>query len=215
MGMADALITRLSGIRDIVVRPMSSVRKYSELKADVLAAGRELGVESVLEGSLQRQGNRVRVTDFQIYLQSKPDARLTLQGHADPRGSAEYNQALSERRVERTKRFLVELGVPAANIQTEAFGKQKNLSAAEVKAAVERNPELSPEDRRRVLNNMRTIILASNRRVDITLSSAGQTSQESVRQYPFNAADSLTLLKEEKTKKTRPFRRKAKPKAQQ
>jgi TolB-like protein/Tfp pilus assembly protein PilF len=62
MGMADTLITRLSGIRDIVVRPMSSVRKYSELKQDVLAAGRELGVESVLEGSLQRRGKRVRVT---------------------------------------------------------------------------------------------------------------------------------------------------------
>jgi hypothetical protein len=41
---------------------------------------------------------------------------------------------------------------------------------------------------------MRTIILASNRRVDITLSGAGQASQESVREYPFNAADSLTLL---------------------
>lgn len=62
MGMADTLIARLSGIRDIVVRPMSSVRKYADLKQDVLAAGRELEVESVLEGSLQRQGNRVRVT---------------------------------------------------------------------------------------------------------------------------------------------------------
>ncbi len=140
---------------------------------------------------------------------------MTLQGHADPRGSAEYNQALSERRVERTKRFLVELGVPAANIQTEAFGKQQNLTDTQVKDAVERNPELSAEDRRRVLNNMRTIILASNRRVDITLSIAGQASQESVRQYPFNAADSLTLLKEEKTSKTRPSRKKAKPKAKQ
>jgi TolB-like protein/DNA-binding SARP family transcriptional activator len=62
MGMADTLIARLSGIRDLVVRPMSSVRKYADLKLDVLAAGRELGVESVLEGSLQRQANRVRVT---------------------------------------------------------------------------------------------------------------------------------------------------------
>jgi len=119
---------------------------------------------------------------------------LTLEGHADPRGSVEYNQALSERRVDRTKRFLVELGVPGANIQTKAFGKQQNLTDAEVKDAVERNPELSTEDRQRVLNNMRTIILASNRRVDITLSGAGQASQESVREYPFNAADSLTLL---------------------
>ena len=62
MGMADTLITRLSGIRDLLVRPMSSVRKYADLQLDALAAGRELGVESVLEGSLQRQSDRVRVT---------------------------------------------------------------------------------------------------------------------------------------------------------
>jgi DNA-binding winged helix-turn-helix (wHTH) protein len=62
MGMADTLITRLSGIRDLVVRPMSAVRKYADLNLDALAAGRELGVQSVLEGSLQRQADRVRVT---------------------------------------------------------------------------------------------------------------------------------------------------------
>jgi TolB-like protein/Tfp pilus assembly protein PilF len=62
MGMADTLIGKLSGIRNIVVRPMSSVRKYADLNCDVLVAGRELGVESLLEGSLQRQANRVRVT---------------------------------------------------------------------------------------------------------------------------------------------------------
>ena len=153
--------------------------------------------------------------DFLIYLQVKPDARLTLKGHADPRGSVEYNQALSERRVDRVKGFLVGLSVPAANIQTEAFGKQENLTDSQVRAAVERNPELSPEDRQRVLNNMRTIILASNRRVDITLSNIGQVSQQSVREYPFNAADSLTLLQEEGTRKTaRPAaRKKARPKA--
>ncbi len=155
-------------------------------------------------------------TDFLTYLQSKPDARLTLEGHADPRGSVEYNQALSERRVDRVRRFLIEKGVPAANLQTKAFGEQENLTDRQVKDAVERNPELSPEDRQRVLNNMRTIILASNRRADITLSNAGQSSQQSVREYPFNAADSLSLLQEEGTKKTtRPAaRRKAKPKAQ-
>ena len=155
--------------------------------------------------------------DFLIYLQAKPDARLTLEGHADPRGSVEYNQALSERRVDRVKRFLLALNVPAANIQTQAFGQQQNLSDKQVRSAVEHNPELSPEDRQRVLRNMRTIILASNRRVDITLSNAGQAPQESAREFPFNAADSLTLLQEEGTKKTsRPAaKRKAKPKAQQ
>jgi outer membrane protein OmpA-like peptidoglycan-associated protein len=155
--------------------------------------------------------------DFRTYLEAKPDAHLTLEGHADPRGSVEYNQGLSERRVDRVKRFLVEQGVPGANIQTKAFGEQKNLTDAQVKSAVERNPELSSEDRQRVLKNMRTIILASNRRVDITLSNPGQAVQESVREYPFNAADSLTLLKEEGTRKpARPAaKKKVKPKAQQ
>jgi outer membrane protein OmpA-like peptidoglycan-associated protein len=132
--------------------------------------------------------------DFKIYLQSKPNALLTLESHADPRGSVNYNQGLSQRRADRARRALIELGVPDANIQTQAFGKQQNLTDAEVKNAVERNPELSNADRQKVLNNMKTIILASNRRVDITLSNAGQSSQESIRQYPFNAEDSLTLL---------------------
>jgi len=140
-------------------------------------------------------------SDFLLYLQVKPDARLTLEGHADPRGSVQYNQALSQRRVERVKGFLSDLGVPAANIQTEGFGKQENLTDKQVKDAVERNPELSSEDRRKVLDHMRTIILASNRRVDITLSNWGQASQNSVREFPFNAADSLTLIQEEGTKK--------------
>ena len=48
--------------------------------------------------------------DFKSYLEFKPDAHLILTGHADARGSADYNKALSERRVARTKQFLVEKG---------------------------------------------------------------------------------------------------------
>ncbi len=132
--------------------------------------------------------------DFHTYLQTKPDARLTLAGHADPRGTEEYNQALSQRRVDRTRQYLVAQGIPDANIDTKAEGEDQNLTDAQVKEAVERNPELSQQERQSVLNNMEKILLASNRRVDITLSNTGQTPQDSVRQYPFNAADSLTLL---------------------
>jgi len=62
MGMADTLIARLSSIRDIIVRPLSSVRKYADLHQDALLAGRELGVQSVLQGSLQHRANKIRVT---------------------------------------------------------------------------------------------------------------------------------------------------------
>jgi TolB-like protein len=69
MGIADALITRLSNISRLAVRSISSVRKYAELEQGAVAAGRELKVESVLEGSIQRLGERLRVT-----------ARLILEG---------------------------------------------------------------------------------------------------------------------------------------
>jgi len=61
LGMAETLITRLSS-RAIVVRPISSVRKYMDLDQDPLAAGRELRVEFVLDGSIQRCGDQIRVT---------------------------------------------------------------------------------------------------------------------------------------------------------
>ncbi|HEU4390240.1 MAG TPA: tetratricopeptide repeat protein [Blastocatellia bacterium] len=62
LGIADALITRLSDISQMVVRPTSSVRRYSDLDLDSSAAGRELAVDSVLEGCIQKMGNRIRVT---------------------------------------------------------------------------------------------------------------------------------------------------------
>jgi outer membrane protein OmpA-like peptidoglycan-associated protein len=151
-------------------------------------------------------------SDFQRYLQSKPDAHLILEGHADPRGSAAYNQVLSERRVARVKSFLIENGVPVGSVETKAFGAQQNLTPDQVKDSVENNPELTAEERARVLRNMRTILLASNRRVDITLSTTGQSS---VRQFPFNAADSLSLIggRESEAKKTvRPRKRTPKKK---
>ena len=132
-------------------------------------------------------------SDFKQYLESKPDAHLTLEGHSDIRGTEQYNQALSQRRVESAKRFLTDRGVPAANIETNAVGMRENLTDLQVKHAVEHNPELTPAEQQKALENITTIRLASNRRVDITLSTTGQ---QSVRQFPFNIADSLALLRQ-------------------
>src|SRR5215213_329003 len=62
LGMADTLITKLGALRSVTVRPLSAVRRYSSLEQDPAAAGRELGVEAVLDGSIQHAGERVRVT---------------------------------------------------------------------------------------------------------------------------------------------------------
>ena len=155
--------------------------------------------------------------DFTEYLQTKPDAHLILEGHADPRGSVEYNQALSQRRVDRTKNYLAQAGIPADHIDTKALGKQHNLTDAEIKASIDANPTITAEERKRILRNERVVILASNRRVDVTLSTTGQSS---VKQFPFNAADALFLIggrekpkaaapaKKPATKKTAPKKKK-------
>jgi TolB-like protein/Flp pilus assembly protein TadD len=62
MGMADTLIAKLSNSREIIVRSLTSVRKYGGLDQDPVAAGNELRVNSVLEGNVQKSGDRIRVT---------------------------------------------------------------------------------------------------------------------------------------------------------
>jgi DNA-binding winged helix-turn-helix (wHTH) protein/TolB-like protein/Flp pilus assembly protein TadD len=62
LGLADAVITKLSNIRQLVVRPTSSIQQYAGPTADPWAAGRELDVEAVLEGKVQQAGDRIRLT---------------------------------------------------------------------------------------------------------------------------------------------------------
>ncbi|MGA9545828.1 MAG: OmpA family protein [Candidatus Sulfotelmatobacter sp.] len=130
-------------------------------------------------------------TSFTQYLADEPDARLVLSGHADKRGPEAYNQPLSERRAALAKKFLVEQGVPEDKIETQAFGKEKNLSVDQVKQQVEQDASLSPEERQKALQKIQTIVLAYNRRVDIT---SKPTGQESAREYPFKAEDFARLV---------------------
>ena len=62
LGVADALITRLSGRSGLTVRPTSAVRRFADQETDALAAGGELQVDAVLDGSWQRDGERLRVS---------------------------------------------------------------------------------------------------------------------------------------------------------
>ncbi len=62
IGLADALVTRLSNVHRFIVRPTSSVLRYQGAGADPLAAGRELGVDFVVDGTIRRAGQTLRVT---------------------------------------------------------------------------------------------------------------------------------------------------------
>lgn len=146
------------------------------------------------EGGLvdsQEEILKTLASDFTNYLKYKPNAHLILGGHADPRGSVEYNKGLTERRVDRTKSFLVEHGVPADHLETRSFGKEDQLTAEQVKEQITQNPDLTPDDRQQMLGNLQVMVLANNRRVDVSLSTTGQ---QSTHRYPFNAKDYLALI---------------------
>lgn len=156
----------------------------------------------------QQQTLVALAADFKKYIENKPDAHLILGGHADHRGTPEYNMALSQRRVDSVKNFLVAQGVPAANIDVKAFGEDENLTTEQVKESVEGNPDLSTEERARIIKNINVVRMASNRRVDITLSTTGQSS---AKVFPFNSTDALTLIGgREGAKKAAPAKRPAK-----
>jgi TolB-like protein len=62
LGMADALIAKLSSLRQITVRPTSSIAKYANTDVDPISAGKALDVNDLLDGRVQKIGDRIRVT---------------------------------------------------------------------------------------------------------------------------------------------------------
>ena len=59
------------------------------------------------------------------FLKNYPQARVTIEGHCDERGSTEYNLALGDRRANAVKQYLVSLGIPADHLTSTSWGKEK------------------------------------------------------------------------------------------
>ena len=111
--------------------------------------------------------------------------------------------------MDRTKSFLVEHGVPATTIETRSFGKDDNLTAEQVKELMDQDPDLSLDQRKQMLSNLSVMVLANNRRVDVSLNTTGQ---QSIRRYPFNANDFLALINTKGGEKTAGVKRRVKKK---
>jgi len=84
LGLADVLINRLGTLSQFSVRPTNAVRKFAGAAVDPVTAGRELGVDAVLDGNIQRDGDRVRVT---VQLLRIPDGASLWTGKFDQRYS--------------------------------------------------------------------------------------------------------------------------------
>ena len=114
-------------------------------------------------------------------------ASLMVVGHADVRGSRNYNLKLSERRAQLVKSYLVAHGIPADKIQTRAEGKRQELSKQEV-STLQVEDAQKPE--KWMMHHSSATWLAYNRRVDVVLEPTGEQSMET---FPNDASDARIL----------------------
>jgi len=73
------------------------------------------------------------------YLARYPQIAITVEGHADERGTREYNLALGERRANSAKNYLVSLGVSAGRISTVSYGKERPVALGSDEASWSQN----------------------------------------------------------------------------
>ncbi|NVK20443.1 MAG: peptidoglycan-associated lipoprotein Pal [Methylocystaceae bacterium] len=74
-----------------------------------------------------------------MWLKKFPGVTIVLEGHADERGTREYNLALGERRANAAKEYLVSLGVDAMRIKTISYGKERPVALGHNEAAWTQN----------------------------------------------------------------------------
>ena len=94
---------------------------------------------SIYDSSTLRDDGRAVASRNADYLKRWTGVRITVEGHADTRGTSEYNLALGERRAAAVKTYIVSLGVPADRIVTVSKGKEQPVCTEENEACWQRN----------------------------------------------------------------------------
>jgi peptidoglycan-associated lipoprotein len=94
--------------------------------------------KSDIRADAQQALTRSAATLRQIFT-ADPNFKVVMEGHADERGSAEYNLGLGDRRATSARDFLVQLGVPANNITTISYGKERPVCTDADEACYQRN----------------------------------------------------------------------------
>lgn len=78
-------------------------------------------------------------TELRDILKDYPTYKLTIEGHCDERGSAEYNMQLGQARAEAAKSYLVQVGIPSDQLAMVSYGKEKPVCDAHDEACWQKN----------------------------------------------------------------------------
>ena len=145
IGMADSLVTRLSIVPGLVVRSVGSVRRYAGAEQDPLRAAQELDVAWIVDGSLQRRGDQLRVSarllrasDGVAAWSDSFDEKFTGVFDVQDLISARVMQALAAKLQASTG---LAAGLPQANL-----GGTRNIDAYQLYLAASRHAQSSRAD---------------------------------------------------------------------
>jgi peptidoglycan-associated lipoprotein len=119
---------------------VSEEELFNRKTLEELNAERPLGdVYFDLDQSNIRDDGRGTLQKNVDWLKRWPTTRITIEGHCDSRGTSEYNLGLGERRATSVRDYLVNLGIPAARINTVSKGKEQPFCTEETEACWAQN----------------------------------------------------------------------------
>ena len=78
-------------------------------------------------------------TELRDILKDYPDYKLTIEGHCDERGSAEYNVALGDQRARAAKDYLTQVGIPSDQLTLMSYGKERQVCSDHDEACWQKN----------------------------------------------------------------------------
>ena len=121
-------------------RPLTEEQIFSQKSLDQLNAEKPLGDAYFdLDQSTLREDGRGVLSRNADWLKRWTTTRITVEGHADSRGTAEYNLALGQKRATSAKDYLVSLGVAADRITVVSKGKEQPVCTEENEACWQQN----------------------------------------------------------------------------
>ncbi|HVO12000.1 MAG TPA: peptidoglycan-associated lipoprotein Pal [Vicinamibacteria bacterium] len=115
----------------------------SDIRSDASLVGSEgsplADIRFDLDSATLSEAARATLEKHALWLQSHREARVTVEGHCDERGTVEYNLALGEQRARAARDYLVSLGVSAERLKTVSYGKERPLDPGQTEAAFAKN----------------------------------------------------------------------------
>jgi peptidoglycan-associated lipoprotein len=118
------------GVGNVTAEGSTHVSPTDSTTYTITATGPGGSADATARVSVIRTDTKDALAQTAQFLRSNPQVKVVVEGHADERGSTEYNLALGDRRAAAAKQFLVSLGLSADRMETVSYGKERPFCSA-------------------------------------------------------------------------------------